>query len=75
MRASGVSETAAEVVACFERRRYRIDYGHYAEVGIEGRQWSGRSGRALSTLPPRGVPASGPDLAPDVLWLLDVGRG
>jgi hypothetical protein len=67
MTAIGVIEPA--------RRRYRVDHGHYAEVGIEGRRWSGRSGRTLDSLPARRVPPGIPDVRPDVLWMLDVCRG
>lgn len=59
----------AEGVIDFTRRRYMIDYGSYAALYAQRREWSGRSGRRIDTLP---------DLAcelPTPLWLIDVLAG
>jgi hypothetical protein len=37
----------------FTRRRYMIDFGDYAVLESDGKEWSGRSGRRLSTLSTR----------------------
>ncbi|MEA2512675.1 MAG: hypothetical protein QOJ59_2162, partial [Thermomicrobiales bacterium] len=42
----------AEGVIDLAQRRYMLDYGHYARLFADGREWDGRSGRLLSTLPP-----------------------
>ncbi len=43
---------SAEGVVDLVGRRLMMDFGSYAVVLTEGRRWSGRSGRAISTLPP-----------------------
>ncbi|MGI3784406.1 MAG: hypothetical protein ACRYG2_26905 [Janthinobacterium lividum] len=50
-------------------RRSMIDYGSYAVLQVGAQEWSGRSGRALQTLPPA-TPRIG---AP--LWLIDLAAG
>lgn len=57
---------SAEGVIDLQHRRYMLDYGSYARLYADGREWDGRSGRLLSTLPPdeRRLPTP--------LWLLDV---
>ena len=52
-----------------EARRCAIDWGAYAETIDGSREWSGRSGRSLSTLPDE------PARAPNPLWLFDLLRG
>lgn len=47
-------------------RRYMLDCGSYAQLYAEGKQWHGRSGRPLFTLPPE------TDVVPSPLWLLDL---
>lgn len=59
----------AEGVADFHGWRAATDYGEYATLEADGECWSGRSGRALTTLEPRRPLAFGP------LWLLGVLRG
>lgn len=56
----------AEGVLDLQRRRYMLDYGSYARLYADGKEWHGRSGRLLSTLPPdeRELPTP--------LWLLDI---
>jgi hypothetical protein len=56
----------AEGIIDLAGRRYMLDYGSYAQLYAEGKQWHGRSGRALSTLPPE------TDVVPTPLWLLDL---
>lgn len=46
-----------------------IDYGSFAQVQIQGQQWSGRSGRPLSTLPAEPATVASP------LWLIDMISG
>ena len=53
----------------FSARRCGIDYGAYAELTDGSSRWSGRSGRALATLPPEPAWALSP------LWLFDLLRG
>ncbi|MEA2581937.1 MAG: hypothetical protein QOF33_22, partial [Thermomicrobiales bacterium] len=55
-----------EGVIDLAQRRYMLDYGHYARLFADGREWDGRSGRLLSTLPPD------TDALPTPLWLLDL---
>jgi hypothetical protein len=50
-------------------RRYMLDYGSYARLYADGKEWDGRSGRALATLPPDG------SAFPTPLWLLDLLAG
>lgn len=59
----------AEGVIHLEERRYMLDYGSYARLYADGKEWHGRSGRRLSTLPPdeQGLPTP--------LWLLDILAG
>jgi hypothetical protein len=59
----------AEGVVDFATRRYMLDYGSFARLYADGKEWSGRSGRALSTLPPDS------DAVPTPLWLLDLLAG
>lgn len=56
----------AEGVIDFAGRRFMIDYGSYAMLQASGQLWSGRSGRALSTLPASAARVGSP------LWLLDL---
>jgi hypothetical protein len=42
----------AEGVADFAGDRVGVDFGSFAQLWIGDRHWSGRSGRALATLPP-----------------------
>ena len=51
------------------RRRYMMDFGHYAELYADETRWSGRSGRPVATLPPHH------DAVPTPLWLLDLLAG
>jgi len=51
------------------RRRYLLDYGHYARLFADGQEWDGRSGRLLSTL------SADTDVVPTPLWLLDLLAG
>jgi hypothetical protein len=50
-------------------RRWMVDYGSYAELDKDGRTWSGRSGRRISTLEPDPSSSASP------LWLLDLLAG
>jgi hypothetical protein len=50
-------------------RRYMLDYGSYARLYAEGKEWDGRSGRPLWTLPPD------EGELPTPLWLLDILTG
>ena len=60
----------AEGVLDLRGRRFMLDYGSYARLSAGGRQWSGRSGQLLSTLPSdRDVLDGAP------LWLLDLLAG
>jgi hypothetical protein len=59
----------AEGFLDLESRRCAIDYGAYAELVHGSNHWSGRSGRALATLPQKPVLALSP------LWLFDLLRG
>ena len=59
----------AEGVIDLEGRRYMLDYGSYARLHADGKEWSGRSGRPLSTLPPD------EQELPTPLWLLDILAG
>jgi hypothetical protein len=67
----------AEGVIDFTRRRYMIDFGGYAVLDADGRQWDGASGRRLVTLPAeksRGmVPLWLPDLLDGVRAATEVG--
>jgi hypothetical protein len=49
--------------------RYMMDFGEFAMLGIGPHQWSGRSGRAISTLPEEGRTRWEP------LWLLAMLHG
>jgi len=51
--------------------RYMVDFGSYAELFADGRLFSGRSGRALSTL----KPWCERPMMPDPWWMLAVLRG
>jgi hypothetical protein len=64
-----VRHQSAEGVIDFRHRRFMLDYGHYARLYADGKEWSGRSGRRLSTLPPDEQKPPGP------LWLLDLLAG
>jgi hypothetical protein len=59
----------AEGVIDLEGRRYMLDYGSYARLYTNGKEWDGRSGRLLSTLPPD------EQEMPTPLWLLDILAG
>jgi len=59
----------AEGVLDISGRRYMLDYGSYARLYADHREWDGRSGRSLSTLPPSC------DQTPTPLWLLDLLAG
>jgi hypothetical protein len=41
---------SAEGVIDLQKRRYMIDFGAYAVLQTDGKEWGGRSGRSLSTL-------------------------
>lgn len=56
----------AEGVIDLLGRRYMLDYGSYARLYADGREWEGRSGRLLATLPPNAQELPSP------LWLLDI---
>lgn len=56
----------AEGIIDFAGRRYMIDHGRYAVVEIGDQSWTGRHGRALSTLPPLPAQPASP------LWLIDL---
>jgi hypothetical protein len=63
-------QTAEGVIDLTGRRlRYMLDYGSYARLYTDGQEWSGRSGRAIATLPPSF------DQMPTPLWLLDLLAG
>jgi len=57
----------AEGVIDFQRRRYMIDFGFYAVLLSGGREWSGRSGRRLATLPARKPREAVPFVLTDLL--------
>jgi hypothetical protein len=57
---------SAEGVLDLAERRYMLDYGSYARLYAGGKEWDGRSGRRLATLPPE------EQKVPTPLWLLDV---
>jgi hypothetical protein len=59
----------AEGVIDMAGRRYMLDYGSYARLYADGKEWDGRSGRPLATLPPNADPV------PTPLWLLDIVAG
>lgn len=59
----------AEGVIDLQGRRYMLDYGSYARLYSNGKEWSGRSGRRLCTLPPD------EQELPTPLWLLDILAG
>lgn len=59
----------AEGLVDFGHRRCAIDYFAYAELIDGPRQWSGRSGRSIRTLPEEKARALSP------LWLFDLLRG
>lgn len=63
------SHQECEGVADFAGRRSMRDLGHYAVLRLGDEEWSGRSGRALSTLP-AGVPN-----ADQPLWLVEALAG
>lgn len=58
----------AEGVLDLAGGRYMLDYGSYACLYADGKEWGGRSGRPLATL----SPGEGP---PSPLWLLDILSG
>src|SRR3954452_22144868 len=60
---------SAEGVIDVRGRRYMLDYGSYARSYADGKEWDGRSGRPLSTLPPDDQEL------PTPLWLLDILAG
>src|SRR5204862_5636257 len=47
----------AEGVLDLSGRRFMLDYRSYARLYADGQEWSGRSGRTVSTLPPAALPA------------------
>jgi hypothetical protein len=53
----------------FAQRRYMVDYGSYARLYADGKEWDGRSGRRIVTLPPQ------EQELPTPLWLFDVLAG
>lgn len=67
----------AEGVIDFQRRRYMMDFGSYAILYADGRQWGGASGRRLATLraeePKEIVPLWLPDLLDGVRAATEVG--
>ncbi|MGH2860892.1 MAG: hypothetical protein ACRDLT_05200 [Solirubrobacteraceae bacterium] len=56
----------AEGVIDFTQRRYMIDFGGYAVLHADGRQWGGASRRRLATLPTE------KHKSPVPLWLTDL---
>ncbi len=58
----------AEGVIDLSGRRLMMDFGAYAVLVADGRRWSGRSGRAISTLPSDVFPES----IGEPFWLLDL---
>lgn len=71
IRRHDLSRRTAEGVLDLVGRRSMLDHGSFAELHADGHQWSGRSGRAISTLPADGVP--GQYRSP--IWLLDILSG
>lgn len=67
----------AEGVIDFRRRRYMLDFGAYAVLCDEGREWDGASGRRLATLrtekPTQMSPLWLPDLLDGVRSATEVG--
>ena len=63
------SHQECEGVADFAGRRSMRDLGHYAVLRLDDQEWSGRSGRALGTLPV-GLPD-----ADQPLWLVEALAG
>lgn len=59
----------AEGIIDMTGRRYMLDHRHFARLYADGRQWEGRSGRAIATLP-----ADSEEL-PTPMWLLDLLSG
>lgn len=59
---------SAEGVIDFADRRLMMDFGSYAVLVAEGRRWSGRSGRAIATLPADALSSS----RQEPFWLLDM---
>jgi hypothetical protein len=59
----------AEGIIDITGRRYMLDYDSYARLYADGKEWDGRSGRALTTLPPDAF------ALPTPLWLLDLVAG
>lgn len=62
---------SAEGVIDLAGRRLMMDFGSYAVLVAEGRRWSGRSGRAIATLP---ADTFSPSIQ-DPFWLLDLLKG
>ena len=60
---------SAEGVVDLQGRRYMLDYGSYARLYADRKEWSGRSGRPLATLPPD------EHELPTPLWLVDILAG
>ena len=56
----------AEGVIDVQKRRYMIDFGAYAVLQADAKEWSGRSGRSLSRLPADDPAESAP------FWLLEL---
>ena len=56
----------AEGVIDLDRLRYMIDFGAYAVLQTDTQEWSGHSGRSLSTLP------AGDPTEPAPFWLLEL---
>lgn len=65
-RRTDIRHQSADGVIDFASRRFMIDYGSYAVLQASGQEWSGRSGRALSTLPASANRVGSP------LWLIDL---
>ncbi len=59
----------AEGIIDLQSRRYMLDYGSYARLYADGKEWDGRSGRPISTL------TADEDELPTPLWLLDILAG
>ncbi len=60
---------SAEGVADFAGRRSMLDAGSFARLHADGKEWSGRSGRPLHTLPAEAQER------PTALWLVDLLAG
>ena len=69
LRGIDLRHQSAEGFLDLAQRRYMLDHGHYARLYAGGKEWDGRSGRALATLP------ADEHQVPTPLWLLDILSG